>query len=145
MSFIHYKFGPTLEYKNLNIGTFEISIGNLKRAIGKKEGIRLDLFGLVFYNSVSKRQYEKDEELIPRNTSVYYKRIPKLRIPKLFNSKNEFTSGIVTKRKTVLCQNDYIPIEIFNQMSELERLRHVLQISYQKYHPRNYIRKYYVR
>jgi hypothetical protein len=85
MSLIHYKFKPTLVYKTLVIDGINISVPDLKRAICEKEKIRTEAFDLILFNSTTKRQYS-DEELIPRNTSVDFQRLPRdkaLKLPKI--------------------------------------------------------------
>jgi len=134
-----------LDYKNLDIGSIQISIGDLKRAIGEKEKINLECFKLVIYNSASKRKYENDEEIVPKNISVYYQRIPKLEIntPKLPETKNENASGKVTKSPKVICQDEHIQSEKFYQMSEQERLTHVQKAATKKYPMYNCVSLYY--
>uniref|UniRef100_A0A915DBW1 DWNN domain-containing protein n=1 Tax=Ditylenchus dipsaci TaxID=166011 RepID=A0A915DBW1_9BILA len=139
MSAIHYKFRSALEYSTLLFDGLSISVEELKLKIFSKEGIRVESFDLTISNPNTKQQYTNNE-LIPRNSSVIVQRIPRENAGRLPKLQNTSTSGIVaaSNSNSSLRNADHVPSEGFSIMTEQERLEHVKNVSYQKYHPQNY-------
>lgn len=133
MSFIYYKFKPLLEFKLLFIENPYISVKDLKTVIYKKEKIRKDAFDLVLYNSTTKREYEDEEELIHKNSSIDFKRNPKYfaRLPKIKESSLEEAKKQDNRKR----EYEHISCEKFESMTEEERLKHAKNQSYQTYNP----------
>jgi E3 ubiquitin-protein ligase RBBP6 len=80
---MHYKFKAALEHKTLTFDGLHISVGELKHLICENENIRIEWFDLVLTNASTKREYSEDEELVPRNTLVVVRRLPKKNATKL--------------------------------------------------------------
>lgn len=77
MSSVHYKFKSNNEFKTLTFDGVNISVADLRKEIVQKSkmGKLMDDFHLQITNPQTGEEY-KDEDLIPKNTSVIVARIP---------------------------------------------------------------------
>jgi E3 ubiquitin-protein ligase RBBP6 len=77
MSCIHYKFKSNNEFKTLTFDGVSISVADLRKEIIQKSnmGKIMDDFHLQITNPQTNEEY-KDDDLIPKNTSVVLARIP---------------------------------------------------------------------
>jgi len=142
MSSIHYKFRSLTTFKTVNFDTLYVSTKELKRAIFDGEGLSDEMFELDVESSHSKRAYA-DDDIIPRNSSLIIKRLPRSDASKLPKVQDSSTSGVVSKMKskTFTPNMSFLKTDDFSQMTEEQRLECVQQVSYEKYHPANYQRK----
>ena len=68
---VRYKFKNDLAFTTLHIDGFDISVIDLKKAIHQAEKIgRITDFDLIITNSETEEAYAKDEDLVPKNTSL---------------------------------------------------------------------------
>ena len=74
---VRYKFKNDLNFTTLTIDGFHISVIDLKKAIvqAKKLG-RITDFDLIVTDSNTDKEYSKDEDLVPKNTSLIVARHP---------------------------------------------------------------------
>ena len=74
---VRYKFKNDLAFTTLHIDGFDISVIDLKKAIhqAKKMG-RITDFDLIITNSETEEAYAKDEDLVPKNTSLIVAKHP---------------------------------------------------------------------
>ncbi|KAI6183325.1 hypothetical protein M3Y97_00477300 [Aphelenchoides bicaudatus] len=140
MSSIHYKFRSLVSYKTINFDTLHVSVEELKRAIFDAESLSPEAFDLVIENSHTKREYS-GKDIIPRNSSLVVKRVPRQDAAKLPKIQDTSTSGIVTKGGLASAEVDFMKTEEFSKMSEEQRLEYAKNVSYQKYQPANYQKK----
>lgn len=82
MSSIHYKFRALVQYKTINFETLHVSVEELKKAIFDAEALNPETFDLIIENSHTTRQYSGND-IIPRNSSLVIKRIPRQDAAKL--------------------------------------------------------------
>lgn len=82
MSSIHYKFRSLVSYKTVNFETLHVSVEELKKSIFDAEGLNPETFDLIIENSHTKREYSGND-IIPRNSSLIVKRIPRQDAAKL--------------------------------------------------------------
>ena len=74
---VRYRFKNDLTYSHLNIDGVHISVRDLKRSIVEhKKFDRVTDFDLVVTESGSGDKYEKDDDLILKNTSLVVLRLP---------------------------------------------------------------------
>ena len=74
---VRYRFKNDLTYSHLNIDGVHISVKDLKRSIVEhKKFDRITDFDLVVTESGSGDKYEKDDDLILKNTSLIVARLP---------------------------------------------------------------------
>lgn len=74
---VRYRFKNDLTYSHLNIDGVHISVKDLKRSIVEhKKFDRITDFDLVVTESGSGDKYEKDDDLILKNTSLIVLRLP---------------------------------------------------------------------
>lgn len=100
---VHYKFKSSLEYDTVTFDGLHISVGDLKKSIlqQKKIGRSAD-FDLQVTNAQTKEVYEKDDDLIPKNTSVIVCRVPVASTSKKTWERNEV--GPVTSQDVCIEQ-----------------------------------------
>ena len=74
---VRYKFKNDLAYSHLNIDGVHISVKDLKRSVVEhKKFDRITDFDLVVCEASSGDKYEKDDDLILKNTSLIVARLP---------------------------------------------------------------------
>ncbi|PAV80120.1 hypothetical protein WR25_24732 [Diploscapter pachys] len=141
MSSIFYKFRSTIDYKTYQFDGLHISGSDLKRAICSRESIRAESFDLILQNAHTKRTYSNDD-LIPRNSSIVIQRVPRddaEKLPKI----QGVNAGIVTQNESAAGSSkglDHIAADVFDKMTEEERLAHVEKVSTAPYRPENFQR-----
>uniref|UniRef100_A0AC35TPY5 E3 ubiquitin-protein ligase RBBP6 n=1 Tax=Rhabditophanes sp. KR3021 TaxID=114890 RepID=A0AC35TPY5_9BILA len=138
MSSVHYKFRNALSYNIVGISGLTVKINQLKQVICEKESIRIDTFDLEVQNAHTHEEY-KDDDFIPRNSSVVIKRVPRngaSKLPKLLES-NVYGDGT----KGLTGTTDAATLVNYEAMSESERITHMKHTSTVAYHSSNYQRK----
>lgn len=82
-SCIHYKFKSSIVYDTITFDGLIISNLDLKNLIiaQKKLGRSLE-FDLLLTNAQTKEAYRKDDDMIPKNTSVVVTRVPISKVAK---------------------------------------------------------------
>lgn len=77
MSCIHFKFKSSLEYDKFTFDGLQVSVAELKEGIMRQKKIGAsNVFKLKIIDAQSKKEYENDSEVLPRNTSVIVHRVP---------------------------------------------------------------------
>ncbi|KAJ1927566.1 Retinoblastoma-binding protein [Tieghemiomyces parasiticus] len=76
MSQVHYKFKAAKDYSSIVFDGLAISAFDLKQEILKANKLNPESFDLVLSNAQTNDEYAEDNSLIPRNTSVFVRRIP---------------------------------------------------------------------
>ncbi|KAI6173244.1 hypothetical protein M3Y98_01061100 [Aphelenchoides besseyi] len=140
MCSIHYKFRALVAYKTLNFDELNVSVEDLKWKIFETENLNPENTDLKVQNSHTKREYSTGD-IIPRNSSLIIIRMPRQDGPKISKVQDTSTSGIVSKNAAAAPDFSFIQTEDFAKMSEEERIKHVKQVSFQKYDPSTYSRK----
>jgi hypothetical protein len=82
MSSLHYKFRSLLTYKTVNFTTLDVSVEDFKNVIFETDGLDPQTCDLIVESSNFKRVYSGND-LIPRNSSLIIKRVPRLDAQKL--------------------------------------------------------------
>jgi hypothetical protein len=115
MSCIHYKFKSNNEFKTLTFDGISISIADLRKEIMQKLNIKLmDNFQLQISNPQTNQEY-KDDDLIPKNTSVVLARIPKKNPIKPRQNVNRTPAGGGVAYKAV-CSSPTIVFSLFSNL-----------------------------
>lgn len=76
MSLIHYKFKAAKDYNSLTFDGLSISLFELKRDILIDNKLKGSDFDIIISNAQTNEDYYDDTQLIPKNTSVYVRRVP---------------------------------------------------------------------
>jgi E3 ubiquitin-protein ligase RBBP6 len=85
MCSVHYKFRSLISYKTINFNGLQISVEEVKQRIFDAEKLNPEIFDLLVENSLFTREYT-GKDLIPRNSALVIKRIPRqdsIRLPKI--------------------------------------------------------------
>ncbi|KAJ9083195.1 Protein mpe1, variant 3 [Entomophthora muscae] len=76
MSMIHYKFRSAKDFSCILFDGQALSLFELKRDILIANRLKGTDFDIILSNAQSDEDYSEDSQLIPRNTSVYVRRVP---------------------------------------------------------------------
>ncbi|KAJ1979188.1 Retinoblastoma-binding protein [Dimargaris verticillata] len=76
MSQIHYKFKAAKDYSSITFDGLSISVYDLKQEVLKAKKLVASDFALVITNAQTNEDYTDDKALIPRNSSVFVRRVP---------------------------------------------------------------------
>ncbi|XP_014386484.1 PREDICTED: E3 ubiquitin-protein ligase RBBP6-like [Myotis brandtii] len=76
MSCVHYKFASKLNYDTVTFDGLHISLCDLKKQIMGREKLKAANCDLQITNAQTKEEYTDDNALIPKNSSVFVRRIP---------------------------------------------------------------------
>ncbi|PWA00389.1 hypothetical protein BB558_003548 [Smittium angustum] len=93
MSLIHYKFKAAKEYSTIVFDGLSIPVYDLKQEILKAKKLNVDEFDVNISNSQTGEEYYDDNILVPRNTSVFVRRIP-------YSGPPRSTQAILDKKDT---------------------------------------------
>jgi len=138
---VHYKFKSSLTYDTVTFDGLHISVGDLKKEIikQKKMGKSAD-YDLQIIDAQTKQGYNKDSDLIPKNTSVIVARVPSSNANRKHFDKNENNStqndGSSKGAFEVIKQSNLSG----SQVSEDEKIKAMVSQSTQDYDPSKYVK-----
>lgn len=135
---VHYKFKSTLDYDTVSFDGLHISVGDLKKAIfhQKRIGKNTD-FDLQITNAQTKEDYNDDNALIAKNTSLIVARVPLTIQQKRSWDRSEAVPLGNSKEETALGRAvDLTRLD----GSEGDKIRAMMTQSTQDYDPSNYMK-----
>ena len=147
---VRYKFKNDLEFASLPCDGFDVSLRDLKRAVvrAKKLG-RITDFDLIVTNSQSNQTYSKDEDLIPKNSTLIIARHPlpkgqkkvweeEKMAPPNITSSNSSSSITTGKAYNAISGGAFKKQEAEVEATEDEKLSAMMDSSTKMYHQDNW-------
>ncbi|XP_055916777.1 E3 ubiquitin-protein ligase RBBP6 isoform X2 [Eupeodes corollae] len=76
---VHYKFKSSLDFDTITFDGLHISVNDFRKAVVQQKRLgKTNDFELQITNAQTKEEYQNDNDLIPKNTSLIISRIPQI-------------------------------------------------------------------